>query len=163
MGGSASPRAAELADRFHAATLEFEEFVRGLSQSQLEAMVADEERTVAAMARHIAWAYEVESASFRGMAGGNPHQVLTNAWLAKLNRQNGDLHAKADKQETLAALHASAESTESWIRSLTDEQLDMHGFFLEGDDEGGIVAEWIDWVLIGHIGQHFPAIREATA
>jgi hypothetical protein len=158
-----SQRATELADKFRGASLEFEQFVSGLSQSQLEAMVEEEKRTVAAMARHIAWAYEIESASFRGMAGGNPHQVLTNAWLAELNRQNGDLHAKADQEETLAALHSAAANTESWIRSLTDEQLAMRGYFFEGDDEGGAVAEWIDWVLIGHIGQHFPAIREATS
>lgn len=158
-----SQRAEALARRFEAARDEFLAFAEGLTSEQWRQIVPEEERTVAAMVHHIAWAYETESDIFRAMAEGVSYAPLTEAGLNQSNYINGEIFENADYAETLALLRTTGEQAAAFIRGLTDEQLDRHGVFMENDPEGGTVAEWIEWVLIGHIGVHFPAIRAAAA
>ena len=67
-----SERARALADRFEQANATFVGVVVGLSPAQWGAYCPEEERTVAALARHVADAYTLESEAFRALAEGRP-------------------------------------------------------------------------------------------
>ncbi len=157
-----SKRAQELADRFERVAERFASVVEGLDAVQWRAWCPNEERTVAALARHVAMGYEVEIEAFQALADGQPGPTWTRARLAEVNAEDGRQFAACDQEETVRLLRASASRVASVVRSLSDGQLARRGVYVvELPDL--TVDEWIERVLIGHPEAHLCSIRAALA
>lgn len=157
-----SERARELADRFLEASEAFAAEVERLSPAQWRAFCPEEGRTAAALARHVAWGYEVEMEAFRAMAKGRPVPTWTEEALDRANAEAGRTHAACVQAETVALLRHNAAAAAAIVRGLTDTQLARGGVYIEGFPSE-TVDVWIAEVLIGHPGMHLPAIRMAGA
>jgi hypothetical protein len=155
-------RADDLAQRFAAMSEAFAAEMEQLSPAQWRAFVPEEQRTVAAMARHVGWAYRTEMAVFAAIAAGRPYEPLSDAGLAVVNAAHGDEFAECDQAETVAFLREQGAAIAAEIRALSNEELARTGVFLEELSEES-VGDWIDYVLIGHPAMHLPAIRAAAA
>jgi hypothetical protein len=135
--------------------------MEALTPVQWAALVPEEKRTVAAMARHVGWAYGVELAVISAIAAGRPYEPLNDAGLVAINAAHGEEFAACDQAETVAFLRSSAAPVAAEIRSLIDEQLARTGLFQEEFSEES-AGDWIEYVLIGHPGSHLPVIRNAA-
>jgi hypothetical protein len=156
-----SARARELADRFQQVSEAFADEVARLSPLQWRAFSPEEGRTVAALAHHVAWAYEAEIEAFRAMAEGRAVPSWTEESLDQANVEAGQAFAACDQVETIELLRANATLAAAVVRELTDEQLARTGVYIEGEPAERVEV-WIEDVLIGHPGMHLPAIRAAT-
>ncbi|HUZ00810.1 MAG TPA: DinB family protein [Thermomicrobiaceae bacterium] len=155
-----SARARELAERFEQASESFAAAVERLSDEEWHTRCPGEERTVAALAHHVAWGYAVEARAFRAIALGEPVEGWTRAGLDRVNADQGQEYAQCDRAETVALLRRQAASAADFVRALTDEQLDRSGVYLEGVT-ARTVEQWIARVLIGHPGAHLASIWTA--
>jgi hypothetical protein len=149
-----------LADGFERANHEFVAVVAHLAPAQWQTVCSNEQRSVAALARHVASGYAVERDAFRAMAEGRPGRVWTRPVLDKTNAEDGAKHAACDQAETVALLQQEAAATVAFVRSLSDQQLAQAGAYLEGMP-AMTVAEWIERVLVGHPMVHLRSIRTA--
>src|SRR6476620_9592671 len=93
MPESTSPKAAELAAKFQGRAEDFARFLEQLSPEQWATMVPGEDRTVAALARHIGWGFGYEMIAFSAFAEGRPFEAVSMAQFAELNAANGTEYA----------------------------------------------------------------------
>jgi len=155
-----TPRSEELAAKFEAKHREFAAFIEGLTDAQWATLVANEERTVAALTHHVGWAYIIEIEPFYAMALGTPDAPWTLEGLNAVNADHAAEFAECDKAETLTYLAENAARTAAIVRSLTPEQLTRSGKYLATAPERTVEA-WVDGVLSYHIDWHWKSIREA--
>ncbi|HLF71230.1 MAG TPA: DinB family protein [Dehalococcoidia bacterium] len=154
--------AATLADRFEAANQGFIDYISSLTETQWLAPVLIEERSVAALAHHVAWGYEVEINAFYAIATDTPRTPTSLDSLHAHNADEAQEYAEADRDEIVALLRANAAHASTLLRSLTDEQLEKSGVYIEGLRELTVSA-WVERVLLGHISSHRKSIGEALA
>jgi hypothetical protein len=157
-----SDRAHELAERFERASEEFAAEVERLSPEQWLTLCPEEQRTVAALARHVGMAYGFEMRAFSAMAEGRSVDPLQREDLNRFNAEDGATYAACDQTETVEMLRREAAAAAKTVRGFTDEQLGRFGAYIEGIPPR-TVAEWIDSILIGHIASHLRSIRAAVA
>lgn len=153
-----SERARALADRFERANEEFVAVVAALPEATWRALCPDEGRTVAALARHVAFGYAVEVEAFRAIAEGQPVRTWTRAGLAEVNAEDASRYADCDQAETVALLRRNAAGAAAFVRSLSDEQLARCGVYVE-ELAALTVDQWIERILIGHPEGHLRSIR----
>lgn len=157
-----SERAKELANRFEEVAERFARVVEALDPAQWQVWCPNEERTVAALARHVAMGYVVEIEAFQALANGKPGRTWTRARLAQVNAEDGQQFAACDQEETVRLLRAHASRAAAVVRTLSDEQLGRRGVYVVEAPEL-TVDEWIERVLIGHPETHLRSIRAALA
>jgi hypothetical protein len=155
-----SARAIELASRFDAEPNAFIAYIESLTPSQWLTVVAEEERTVAALAHHVAWAFDFEVEAFEVMAGGSAPTPVTSAQLAEANAANGDEYAELQREEAVALLRRNAATAGAFVAKLSDEELARSGRYLD-HVPAMTIDNWIRRVLVGHIGMHLRSIRKA--
>lgn len=157
-----SERAQELAGRFEQANEEFIGVVERLSDAEWATECPEERRTVAALSRHIAFGYGLESRYLRAIASGRPLPLVTRERLNALNAEHGEQYAHCDKAEVLAMLRREGAAAADFVRGLSDDELARSGDYVEGLPTW-TVDTWIERILIGHIGMHLASIRAAVA
>jgi hypothetical protein len=157
-----SERAAHLAERFEATNAAFIDYIAALTDEQWLTLVPNEQRSVAAMAHHIAWGYILEIEPFHAIALGETPEPLTRERLDSLNAEHAAEYAECDREETIGELRSNAQQTAVIVRSLSDEQLGRAGRYVDWAPAIP-VRVWIERVLIGHITGHLQSIREALA
>jgi hypothetical protein len=155
-----SERAEALARRFERAHAEFVAVIAHLSDDQWQTVCADEQRTVAALAHHVAVAYTFEIDAFAAIADGRPSEALTWAFLADVNAEDGAAYAACDRDETVALLCRNAGRAAAIVRTFDDAQLAHTGYYVEGVP-ALTVDQWLRRVLVGHITGHLDSIRTA--
>ncbi len=153
-----SLRAKQLESQFRAANDEFMRFVESLLDEDLRRVCPDEKRTLAALARHVAWGYLVELRYFRAIADGEPLGVVTKAQVDRTNAENGEQHADSDRSETLVILRRDGETAARFVGGLTDEQLSRVGQYVDWIPTMS-VDQLVERVLIGHIRGHLKGMR----
>jgi hypothetical protein len=156
-------RAQELAERFERAVAEFAGAVEGLSDEQWLTTCANEERTVAALTRHVAIAIPFEMRVFHAFARGHQPAPITRAWLNAMNAEDGARWAQCDRAETLALLRDNATTAAAVVRGLGAEQLQQTGRYLDDMPEPWTLEQWLERILIGHVTGHLASIRAALA
>lgn len=157
-----SERAEALARQFEAAVEDAAEVFAQLHREQWRLACPGEERTVAAVARHIATAIAFEMQAVNTFANGEPFEPIRWAWLHELNATSGATNAEADVNDTLTLLRRNASVAARGMRALTDAQLDRRGVYVEDLPEW-TVAEMLEHILVGHIRGHLASIRAAVA
>jgi hypothetical protein len=156
-------RSEELAARFEAAVEEFAAVIEGLSEEQWRTFCPNEERTVAVLARHVAFAIPFEMRVFREIANGGTPATITRDDLATMNAEHADAWADCDRDETLADLRRFAAAAAADVRAFTGEQLARSGKYVADIPEPWTVEQWIERILIGHVTGHLASIRPALA
>jgi hypothetical protein len=155
-----SARAQELASRFVAANEAFIAYIESLTSPQWLTLVAGEERTVAALAHHVAWAMAFEVEAFEVIAAGAEPTPVTLAQLADVNATNGAEYAEVPRERAIALLRENGAPAASFVAGLSDEQLARKGRYLDYIPPMNI-ENWIRRVLIDHIDMHTKTIRAA--
>jgi hypothetical protein len=155
-------RAVQLASQFEAANEGLVTYIQSLSATQWLAIVPNEERTVAALAHHVAWAYAVEIAAFEAIAHDGPAATVSREYLDTHNAREALEYAECDLADTIALLNQNATHAASVVASLTNEQLRRKGQYADWAPPL-TVDHWIRRVLIGHIDVHLTSIRDAIS
>jgi hypothetical protein len=153
-----SPRAQALAEEFERVNEEFSAYLSQLSEKEWLTVCPNEERTVAALAHHVAAGYLFELRSFKGIAAGEPLPVVTKEYLDSSNAELGEKHANVDRGEVLAMLRQSGAVAAEFVRGLSDEQLQRVGEYIDWVPAMSL-EQWIERVLIGHIQMHEASMR----
>jgi hypothetical protein len=160
-----SQRVNELADEFDAVHREVVAFCEGLSETDWETIVPDEQRTVGVLVQHIAIGYTAESALIRAIVTGQPLPAIytDRAILDEANARDAVDLLPGTKADALTSLDRHARRTDRYLRSLSDEDLAK-------SEEIGIFggANWtveslIERIILGHPKSHLTGIREALA
>jgi hypothetical protein len=150
-------RAQELAERFARANTEFSAFVERVPAELWEqAVSAGDPRSIGVLVRHVAWGYTYEQQYFQAIAERHPLPPVTE--FATINAELAHQWGSLSKDDSLAALRAASEVVASWVRGLRDEQLATTGQYWVESPRWS-VEQWIEGVLIGHIGEHLNDIR----
>jgi len=155
-----SERARELAMRFDRVAEEFVGEIEGISADQWRLDCVEEGRTVAALAHHVAWGYEVEIEAFAAIAEGRAPRTMNREALNRANAEHGEQYVDCDKGETVELLRRNSAKASAVVCGLTDEQLERRGAYV--GEHVASVDWWIERILIGHPGMHLPAIRAAV-
>lgn len=153
-----STRATSLAERLAQSVERFVQTLEALPDSAWETFLPAEEKTVGALAHHVAWALGAEATAFLTMAQGGGDTGWTQEWLDSTNRQQAEAHARDARETTLPLLRQSSESAATMVRALSDIELDQRGKHMPGEP-GHSVSEWIEICLIGHPLEHLPVIE----
>jgi hypothetical protein len=152
-----SDRAKSLAERIRRSVDAFAAAAASLPDEAWSSFVPAEEKSVAALVHHVAWALEEESAAFAAMAGGRRESGWTAEWLDARNREQAKLYANAPRGESLERLEQAARTAIARVSRMTDDALDRRGTHMPGEPERS-VAGWIEACLIGHPLDHLPAL-----
>jgi len=128
------PRAHELADTFERANEQFTARVANLSDAEWQTFVPQEERTVAALCRHVAWGYVLEVPYFAAIGSGRPLPSLPWSELNAMNAEHGGQFADCSKAEVLEMLDRNGIQAADFLRGLSDEHLQRRGVYVEGGD-----------------------------
>jgi DinB superfamily len=158
-----SERAQALAERFERTNREFIETLQQCTEEQWRAKCANDDRTVAVVAGHVAGAYTATSGWVQAVASGQPLPPLTHALIDQINAQHAERHPEPDKAETIEQARRNGEAAASMVRGLSDQQLDRAGSTpLFGPDP--VTAEQlIVGALIGHARGHLRSIQATLA
>lgn len=156
-----SGRANTIADRIDQGTEALAGFVENLSEAEWQTVVPNEERTVAALVRHVADVFPFFDAWAKGLADGKPITGLTWDDVAQINAQHAQEHAMAGKQETIELLRTNSQIAADSVRQFTDEELDnVATVCLYWDTP--LSAQWlIEYHHIRHSYHHLDSIRAA--
>jgi hypothetical protein len=152
-------RAEELAKRFAQANGDFIAYIEKIPEERWGKIVgAEDPRPVGVVANHVAWGYAFEQRHFQAMAAGQSLSAVSMAEIDTFNAEHARQWQSLSKGEVLAALRTTGEVVASWVRGLSDEQLERSGEFIVGRPSR-TVDQWIERGLIGHIGGHLKDIR----
>jgi hypothetical protein len=155
-----SERAQELAERYEAANEAFIAYVESLTLDQWLTMVLEEERTVAALAHHVAWAYAFEIDAFKEIARGVEPTPVTAEQLADVNAINAAEYIEIPQEQVVALLRQNGAAAAAFVRGLDNVALTRSGRYL-AYIPSMTVDNWIRRVLIGHIEMHTRSVRRA--
>jgi hypothetical protein len=157
-------RADGLAARFETAVKDFAQAVQSCPDGKWNA-TCEAPWTVAQVAQHVAGQFPLESEFLFASAEGRDLPAYT---MADVNQKN-DARAAAEKAVTkdhvLKTLHDGTPPLASWIRGLSDEQLD-HGAPLGLAGGANVTLQQLleGGVLIDHVaGAHLQSIKAAIA
>ena len=142
-----------LTHQLRAAADAVERATAGLTDEQWALIVPAEDRTIGQLVDHIAWAWEVESAAFRAIAGGAPGSGWTQEWLDTQNAEQARLSANRSRREIGLRFRQSRNLAIAFVNSLSPTDLERSGTHMPGEPER-TVAGWIDACLIGHPREH---------
>ena len=148
-----------LTHQLRAAEDAVERATAGLTDGQWALIVPAEERTIGQLVDHIAWAWEVESAAFRAIAGGAAGSGWTQEWLDAQNAEQARLSATRSRREVMRRFRESCNLAIAFVNSLSPTDLQRTGTHMPGEPER-TVAGWIETCLIGHPGEHLAEIEQ---
>jgi hypothetical protein len=156
-----SGRAAAVAEQFERAVEQAVAVFSSLRRDQWTLECPGEQRTVAAVARHIAVAIPFEMRAFTAIAAGDAFEPIRWDWLHEVNAEDGASNAEADLADTLVLLRRNATVAARTVRAMTDEQLGRSGVYVEGMPTM-TVAKLLQRILVGHVTGHLASIRAAV-
>ncbi|HLN04793.1 MAG TPA: DinB family protein [Acidimicrobiales bacterium] len=128
-------RADQYADALEAANEELISFADSCSEQQWRTLVPGENWSVGVLVHHCAVGHEVAASWLREMVESGVVAV-TPEDLDATNASHAAQFADIDIAETVTLLRRNGESAASYLRTLTDEQLDREGEF--GPAGGGM-------------------------
>ena len=148
-----SERANDLADQFAQASSDFLASVTALPESKWNIALSSDPRTAGVIAHHVASGYESTTSALQGLLAGID-LGLTWDVIHGGNAAHALEHHGVGQDETVSLLKANGARTESFIRALSDAQLDqMVDFSLFSEDPIPAQAV-IEGLIIGHIRMH---------
>jgi hypothetical protein len=158
-----SERARALAERLEQANAEFIATVEGLSDEEWTSHCTAENCTVAALACHVGGGYRFQVGSLlKPIAEGVGIPPFTRDVIDKGNVDYLAKNAARPKTEAVATLREQGTRAATYVRGLTDEQLDRSGALPLFGGARFTAEGVVENVMIGHVSQHLASIREAV-
>ena len=157
-----SVRATQLADHTDQAITQVVAFVESVPDDKWTVFCAPEQCTVAALASHIAVSTTgVLNALVKPVVQGEAPPPITPEQLHAGNAENARKYANRPKAEVLADLHANGQEASSYVRGLSDEELQQSAVLFFSPDP--VSADFIiENVLVNHTLGHLESLRAAT-
>ena len=155
-------RSDELASRFEAGIKDFEQTIESCSDAQWRATCGDEGWTVAVTAQHVAGQFPLEHEYISAIAEGKTMPAYSWDDVNGKNDRRAAEHANADKAAVLRLLRDGAGPMATYIRGLSDEQLDRTDALPLADGASVSTQQLIEGgVLIDHVQGHLRSIQSA--
>ena len=155
-------RGTQYAAQFAAVNDEVIALVTGCTDEQWRLRCADEERSVAVVAHHIADVNAAFTRMVARLASGATYSPNTSMEeIDRNNAQHARDHAEVGKPEVLAGLRTSGSTIAQQLHELSDEQLDHIAGVFGGQEL--TMAKVIEYVVIGHTAAHLDSIRATVA
>jgi hypothetical protein len=149
---------AELSQEFNAKATAFADLVRGLDDKQWRATCEVEGWSVGTTAHHVGQSLEVTFGLTGLMIAGNVPPVSWDDINAS-NAAHAQEFPNPDRAETLAMIERSTATVTEGIAALSDDDLDAAAVVPAFSPEPLPVRNWIEMVVIGHIGMHQASIE----
>ncbi len=155
-------RADEFAAQFEAVNDEIMATVTGCTDEQWRQPCASEGWSLGVVAHHIAVVHRDFIGLVEALAAGETRSPGSSMEAVhRSNAQHARDYAAVGKPETLDALRTHGAAITQLLHSLGDEQLDRTaGVFGERELS---VAQVVEWIVIGHAGEHLASIRATIA
>jgi len=155
-------RAEHFAARFAAVNDEVIATVMGCTDAQWRQPCASEGWSVGVVAHHIAVVHRDFTGLVAALAAGETRSPGSSMEVVhRSNAQHARDYAAVGRPETLDALQTHGAAIAHLLRSLGDEQLDRTaGVFGERELS---VAQVVEWIVIGHAGEHLASLRATIA
>jgi uncharacterized protein (TIGR03083 family) len=153
-----SKSSAELAQEFNARATEFAELVRGLNDEQWQAVTEAEGWSVGTAVHHVGQSLE-STFGLTGLIISDNVPSISMDDIHASNAAHAAEYAHPDKAETLAMIEQSTGTVTEAIAALSDEELDSAAVVAAFGSDPLPVRNWIEMVVIGHIGMHTPSIE----
>ncbi|MEZ4523166.1 MAG: DinB family protein [Thermomicrobiales bacterium] len=153
---------ADLSSEFNDRATEFAELIRGLDDEQWHALCEAENWSVGTTAHHVGQSFNSTWGITEAIMAGSVPPV---SWddINAMNAAHAAEFPNPDRAETLALIEDSAASVTEAIAALDDEALDKSAVVAAFSPEPLAARNWIEMVVIGHIGMHKPSIEAATS
>ncbi len=149
----------ELLSQFRKSHFAVYKFVEQCPDEHWTQTLPDGERTVAAVAMHIARGYDLQINVIARLAAGQlPPESLER--LDETNARHARRDAQATREQAIALLNAAAYRMEFALGKLTPEQL-TQPVATPGDDEATL-AQVIEATVLGHPRGHLEELQAAT-
>jgi uncharacterized protein (TIGR03083 family) len=152
---------AELSREFNQQATAFAELVRGLNDEQWQATCEAEGWSVGTTAHHVAQSFE---ATF-GLTGAIIADSVPSLSMEDFHASNAAHAAEfasPDRAATLALIEHSTGVVTAAIAALSDEDLDAAAVVGAIGPDPLPVRNWLEMIVIGHIGMHQPSIEAAA-
>jgi DinB superfamily len=147
----------DLADEFDAVMADVIAVAGGCSQADWTTSCIDEQRSVGVVFDHIAEGNPEVVRWVQEFLNGRPVE-MTLQILTQHNAEHARMAAARPRGETVADLKAGSARTSEFIRSLTDEQLELtQEFAWAGTKDVG----WVARAAVRHPKGHLKGIKEA--
>lgn len=156
-------RSHALAEQFEQANREVIEAVERCPEEHWRAVCTAEGWTVAVMAHHIGWAYEVVLGWVQSMAAGQGMPAVTMQEIDEVNRQHAEHYASCTRAETLALLRVGGAAAASAVRDMDDAALERSAPVVLLGGQVLSVEQLITLILIGHPRGHLASIAGTLA
>lgn len=151
----------ELSEEFKSKAREFAELVHELDDNQWQALCVAENWSVGTTAHHVGQSFSSTWGVARAILSGSVPPITWDD-INAMNAAHAAEFPDPDKAETLAMLEESAEIVASEIAKLGEDELDSSAVVAAFSPEPLPVRNWIEMVVIGHIGMHQPSIEAAV-
>ena len=157
-----SERATHLAEQTDDAINQTIAFVEGVPDAKWTALCEPEQCTVAALASHIAnSATGVLNYLVKPVAEGAPLTPITPEQIHAGNAENARKNASRSKADVLADLRANGAEARSYVRGLSDEELQRSAVLFFQPEP--VTADFIiENVLVNHSLGHLESMRAAA-
>jgi hypothetical protein len=132
--------------------------LEGCSPAEWQAVCADEQWLVCAVAHHVAVSERVIAGWIRSVAHGTAVTV-TRAAIDARNRKDAEANAYCDQQRTIDLLRRQGDIARDAIIGLDDEQLATRAAMGPANGREMNAAQVIERVLIAHVEGHTASIR----
>ncbi len=152
---------AELSQEFNGTASAFADLVRGLSDEQWQATCEGEGWSVGTTAHHIGQSLETTFGLANLIITDNVPSVSMEDIHAS-NAAHAEEFAAPDQAETLALIEQGTAAVTAGIAALSDDDLDAAAVVSAFGPDPLPVRNWIEMVVIGHIGMHQASIEAAT-
>jgi len=157
-----SERSEKLATTFENAVAELIAEIEQCSADHWRAVCGDEKWSVAATARHVAAQWPLEREYLDAAVKGGPPPSHTWDEINAKNEQHAKEFNGANKAEVVALLRDGSPKIASWVRGLSDEQLDTTMPLPLADNATVSAQQLIEGgILIDHAHAHLKSIRAA--
>jgi hypothetical protein len=155
-----SKRAAKLADQFEQTIRDLSQVIEQCSDEQWRALCGEEQWTVAATARHVGAQWPLEREYLDAISSGSPMPQHTWDQINERNEKHADDYKSVNKADVVSFLRDKAPAQASWVRGLSDEQLDRKAPLPLADNAMVSTQDLIEGgILIGHAQAHVASIR----
>lgn len=157
-----SQRSGELARTFEKAVAELALAAEQCTEGQWQAICGAEQWTVAATVHHVGAQFPLELEYIKAAAEGAPQPQYTWDDINKKNDSRAAANAEISKADAIAGLRTGAATMATYVRSLSDAQLDATAPLKLADGAEVSAQALIEGgVLISHAVDHLASIRKA--
>jgi hypothetical protein len=161
-GNASSARAEELARQFEQVNDEVIAFVEACDDAAWKATCADDERTVGAVAQHIADGHRGVTQWVSTLAAGQPVTVTMDQ-IHSANAQAAAIYGGRSQSEVADSLRRRGAAAAARVRGLSDEDLARSAPFGPGGGMPLSAEMIIVRAMLGHPRGHLESMRKSTA